>query len=528
MADVLVRPGTSLVEHVGADAARAGLQVGAHLDLSAVTFAQQLQYRFGVGEGAFVDIPVVEGQGVRLIRIPATQRVNVQTPWLTSFSEVCAIFSLLLATYLSFHKPSARFFALTLFLGGSTVEFPSIAVLFSTAPDVVYIPITLLMYSLCASFPVLVLSSFAIRIGDRATAVARRATWVVDATVLVGLMAFAPVREYFGQLPYTIAATAVLLTAALLGSWFANPADRARSNIVVGAILLGGVGYGVVDLLFNLRVANYLTFVFYINFSIILVPLVIVYSIVRYRVFDLAFLVSRAVVYAIMSALLFVSFAVIEFFIERFLTTLSNVESIAIDLVIALAVVLAGRLLHARIDRVINIVLFRSRYDAEAALRRFSKTARFYTAECPLFLETMATLKRYGGVEGVAIYLARGTLLERRVSSFESSPLTIDADDPIVVDLRAHGEPLSAPNAESAFPTGHIYPMMLAGRLVGAICTGEREGGEAMPPDVDATIARIADAVAITLSAIESDIIRDENQVLRARLDELGRLVPPR
>lgn len=48
MADVLVRPGTTVVEHVGADATRAGLQVGAHLDVSAVTFAQQSQYRFGV------------------------------------------------------------------------------------------------------------------------------------------------------------------------------------------------------------------------------------------------------------------------------------------------------------------------------------------------------------------------------------------------------------------------------------------------------------------------------------------------
>ena len=100
----------------------------------------------------------------------------MQTPWLTIFSEACAIFSLLLATYLSFHKPSARFFALTLFLGGSAVEFPSIAELFSAAPDVVYVPATLLMYSLCASFPVLVLSSFAIRIGDRTTVAARRAT----------------------------------------------------------------------------------------------------------------------------------------------------------------------------------------------------------------------------------------------------------------------------------------------------------------------------------------------------------------
>ena len=146
----------------------------------------------------------------------------------------------------------------------------------------------------------------------------------------------------------------------------------------------------------------------------------------------------------------------------------------------------------------------------------------------PLVLETISTLERYGGVAEVAIYLARGALLERRVSSFESSPLTIDANDPIAANLRAHGEPLSAPNDKSDFSTGHIYPMMLAGRLVGAICTGEREGGEAMPPDVDATIARIADAVAITLSAIESDFIREQNRVLRARLDELGRLAPPR
>lgn len=56
----------------------------------------------------------------------------------------------------------------------------------------------------------------------------------------------------------------------------------------------------------------------------------------------------------------------------------------------------------------------------------------------------------------------------------------------------------------------------VAGRLAGALATGRRENGEAMPPDIDEA-RRVASAVAVALVAIESDRIREENVALRQR-----------
>jgi hypothetical protein len=64
--------------------------------------------------------------------------------------------------------------------------------------------------------------------------------------------------------------------------------------------------------------------------------------------------------------------------------------------------------------------------------------------------------------------------------------------------------------------------MILAGRLVGVLCIGDRAGGEAIPPDIDKAVAHIAGAIAITVAAIETDAIREENALLQRRLSTLA------
>jgi len=71
----------------------------------------------------------------------------------------------------------------------------------------------------------------------------------------------------------------------------------------------------------------------------------------------------------------------------------------------------------------------------------------------------------------------------------------------------------------TALPGERIYPMVLAGRLAGAITAGTREGGEAMPPDIDDALKRVAETVTIALAAIETDSVRGEIALLRQRLE---------
>ena len=222
-------------------------------------------------------------------------------------------------------------------------------------------------------------------------------------------------------------------------------------------------------------------------------------------------------VFALTSAFLIVLLAALEFLAERYIDTMTRAEGIALQFLIALAVTVSAGVAHRRIDRAVDSVLFRTRHQQEEALRRFSTTAQFYTAEDPLIRDTVDALTRFGRVEGAAVYVSAADDMRCAASAFQDAASSIDENDPALVALRAHRDEIDTHDVETAFPGERLYPMVLAGRLAGALATGRRESGEAMPPDIDEAIRRVASAVAIALAAIESDRIREENVLLRQR-----------
>jgi len=252
--------------------------------------------------------------------------------------------------------------------------------------------------------------------------------------------------------------------------------------------------------------------------SVIVVPVAVAYAILRHRVFDIGFVLNRTLVYALTSAFILIILAALEFLAERYVTALTHVEGVLVEFLIALIVIVSARLIHRKIDQLVDTVLFRTRHQQESALRRFSVAAQFYTAQGPLVRDTLDALVRFGRVEGAALYLNAGNDLERAASTFDSATDRVDENDPAYVALRAHRDEIDTHEFKTVLPGARLYPMVLAGRLAGAIATGDRESGEIMPPDIDDAIKRVVAAVTIALAAIESDRVRQENAVLKKRL----------
>lgn len=61
-----------------------------------------------------------------------------------------------------------------------------------------------------------------------------------------------------------------------------------------------------------------------------------------------------------------------------------------------------------------------------------------------------------------------------------------------------------------------MYPLILIGRVTGALVLGERESGEAMPPDINEAVRAVTAAVAMSLESIEGARLRAEIATLRA------------
>lgn len=489
------------------------------IDLAPMPLADRIRLRYGVRAGAALHVAVHESGGVRWLTVPAFLPHPPTPEGLKIFDLVSMTFALALAAFLGFRIPGMMIAALIVYLGGGDLSWPAFAVFFSGLPDAVYLPLAVLLADVCNWFPVLAVAAFAVRFPqDDGTSAKRTAVRVVDALVLLGFLAGLWLNPGRSVYVACTALSGLIAVAAVASSLrFAKPSDRARVGIVFASIMIGGAGYAA-NMILRQYGGSFVVFSLYAGLSVVVVPLAVAYAIVRHRVFDIAFVLNRTLVYAITSALVLVALAATEFAAERYLSDLTRVEGIAVEFAIALAIIVSVRIIHARVDRAVDSMLFRARHEEESALRRFATTLQFYTEQAPLLRDTVDVLVRFARVQGAAIYLPSHKALVCAASAYPAPAPHVDENDPAHVQLRAHHERLQIHGFSTAFLGERLYPMFLAGRLTGTISTGGRESGEQMPPDIGEAIERIAAALAVALAAIETDRIRSENALLQARL----------
>ena len=514
----------TIITQVTPQLQRAGVSPGMHLKLAAIPLSERYRLVYGAPRDAIVEVPLETQTGARLIRAPAQIQVPVNVGPIDWILIVCATFSLLLGAYLALRKPSAMIFALIMYLGG-IVNVEALAGAYAHLPPAAYAFVNAATFTLLGFFPNAILASFAIRFpGTEPARTKKRAIQVVDGIVLAGF-AIEAFREGFWKVifntpfysrSYLIGSAVVVAAAAILSLRYAKREERGRIGLVFAAIVVAGLGYATSNALgASIPTPVYLAIEI---LSVIVIPVAVAYAILKHRIFDIAFVVNNTLVFAATSLVVLAIFGALELLTERFLSSLSHLQSAALDFGIALIVGMSARPVHRRADSVVDALIFRKRHEQESSLRRFAKTAEHYTAEEPLARDTVNALVRFGDVHGAALYRAEEKRLLCDASTFVNAPRQIVIDDCAYVEARAHQEPLDIRRTATAFPGVRIYPMVLADRVLGALTVGERESGEAMPPDIDDAIQKIAASVAACFTAIEVAHMREENAQLRLRL----------
>jgi len=95
-----------------------------------------------------------------------------------------------------------------------------------------------------------------------------------------------------------------------------------------------------------------------------LVPAVaVLYTILKHRVIDVNVAISRAVVYAVLSTIIVGIFALVDMFFSSALS--ASRAGLFADMALALVLGFSFNALHARVDRVMDWLIFRSRHRAE-------------------------------------------------------------------------------------------------------------------------------------------------------------------
>ena len=326
----------------------------------------------------------------------------------------------------------------------------------------------------------------------------------------------------------TIAKVAVFTLAlgTLFHTYFSRRGDdRQRLKLVVLSLV---VAYGANVLILWIDT-------FSLSFSVafwwdalgalnLFIPLAVAYGVLRYRVMDVNFILSRALVYSIMTSGLVAVFALIDWLIGSVLA--QTRIAVAVNLVAAVLIGFSLNGIHQSVERLIAGLLFRRRH---AAARTLSALA----SDLPHATDAAAVRAMVVDEPAAALSLASAALFRRDVEGryectaalgWEGDAPAIGPDDFLIAHMRSERGPcrVSPPSPRhdglDADDTGPILavPIIVRRELEAIAMYGAHAGGEDLDPDEIRALTRIGEAAGAAYYHLEADS-------LRAEVEQLGR-----
>jgi two-component system NtrC family sensor kinase len=269
---------------------------------------------------------------------------------------------------------------------------------------------------------------------------------------------------------------------------------------------------------------------------LILIPLSLGYSVVRYRLMDVELVVRRAAVYALTTLAIAVALGAIVYFVGYAFggNVASSGEIITLPLILSVAamaciVMIAApvkNFLQERVDR----IFYGQRYDLRRSLSDFGRTVSATTALDPLLDSLITRLREVMNVERLAIFVEDG----REPAGYRvartaglSSPMNVPADFREMIRTRsAETGVVRADDLESG-PEGngfvrrvlHYYvPCVVRGRMVAVIGLGRSADGALLSSEDVEILRTVSGYVAV---AIENSLLYQEQQQHAAELELL-------
>jgi GAF domain len=370
-------------------------------------------------------------------------------------------------------------------------------------------------------------------LADIAAAVGLATLWVDPLPFLYRVW---PLRELINV------ATYALVTLAALASVRATPADERPRAAWLLLPLPTALFVSSVTLTIAVFITSWFVNVAVVGLSnaiLLLSAGLVTYALLKRRVLDFEFVLSRTVVVGTVSLIVVASFILLEFVLNTVLTGVSHTTGLAANAALALVLGLSLSPIHRRVDELVDRVFFHQRHEDERALVEFGREAAFVTHRSALLDRAIESLRDHTDARSAAIFLD-GTGRYAPARSFGDGLQTeIDENDAAVLALKARHEPIDPHRYASALRGALALPMLARGRLLGVVVLGERSGGEAYAPDEVAALVSMSQGVsgALDVLAIDgeashtiADALRTELAPLREKLDAIAtalRAAPP-
>ncbi len=267
---------------------------------------------------------------------------------------------------------------------------------------------------------------------------------------------------------------------------------------------------------------EYMSGAAFVETVLLLGALAVTYALLKRRVLDFEFVLSRTLVVAIVSLIVVMAFAVLEWLLGSFLAGASHATGLIANAVLAMVLGVSLRFIHGRVDRFVDTMMFRKRHEDERALRDFSQEAAFVTESDALLDQAVGKLRRHSDARSAALFV-RENGAYKAVREFGEAPAEVSENDPAILALKTWNKPLDPHRYATRLRGDLALPMVSRGQLLGVLLCGERAGGEAYAPDEVDALAVFAHGVGSAFDGLHDGVLHStSNDEVLAAVRKLG------
>lgn len=489
----------------GSEAARAGIRVGDVVDVTGLNAGDRYLLALGSIHRP-VTYRIVRGGTIRPVTLRDTY-VPWPSAWFSALDDVAlgvvGTITLVVAAILLWRRPSVLTAAFAVYAFGAVPIYTMIE-LFTSGSTAALGAIVTAGFVIFGPVPQFALLCFAVRFPRVPTSRPGRAVMRAADVLLLAAIVFYAFR--YGRVDATIAPSEIAkdllpqLGATILASVVAAVrfsrsvgADRRRVGWVLVGMILSGVGYCTYNFdqdFVNIGFAlpHWIGPVAVTAYGVL--PLALIYAVLKHRVIDVGFALNRTVVYSIITLMIVVVVSAVDWLSGRFFSN-SNL-SVAIEGAITIAFGVALNWIHGRVERLVDRVVFRSRHLAatrlELRIRALEYATAAATVEEALVDDVVAVLR----VRSAAVFRRDESLAFVRVREigWDGAPSALDRDHLLVRALVAEERTVYLGEqriGDPAFPHGAArpdvaIPLVVRHDVVGFALYGHRDGEGILDP----------------------------------------------
>jgi hypothetical protein len=388
----------------------------------------------------------------------------------------------------------------------------------------------------------LVLVSFALRFPNGG--VPSGLQWL-DVTAWAGLTSLFIVeligltRFFAGYRALLVPRDSLLAEVAMLGAaaillWKRNRADkRERSRLAwasaafVGAAIARAVALAVIAAFYFGILLDPLSVRLPLALSNLCL-LMAIYPILHYRLFDIGFVINRATLYSTLTLAAFGTLAAVNWIAQHFVT---DRLAFVLQPIAAVAIGLGYFRVRHFAQQIIERLLFRDRFAAEERLEATIRGLGFVERSASVDEVLVVEVRRTLGLASAALFRLTSECFERGLSiGWHDAALTaFPRDDSLARAVQANGPIISLRSVDwhpAALPLPPEEPVIALGILrrgaLSAIALYGRHANDTeIEPEELALIGRLGAAAALAYEMAEVATLRQHNQMLQDRLQQL-------